>query len=150
VCENDHIGRQDVEWQGLPLVDDLHKLEQSAKGTFWELLGCEIEEITDTRVILSINAELKHMNGLRILHGGVTASLLDNVMALAGMAVFPNRTLVTTNINIHFVSALKEGKIFAIGEVLHCSKNSFTAQGKIVDDKGEIGAIGTGAFRIIG
>lgn len=138
-----------MELQGLPILSDLKKLEQMAKGTFWELLGCKIEEITDTRIIISINAELKHLNDLRILHGGVTASLLDNVMAIAGMVVFPNQAFVTTNLNIHFVSALKEGKIFAIGEVAHCSKNSFTSQAKVVDVNGEIGAIATGSFRVI-
>jgi uncharacterized protein (TIGR00369 family) len=143
------MGGQGMELQGLPILSDLKKLQQMAKGTFWELLGCKIEEITDTRIILSINAELKHLNDLRILHGGVTASLLDNVMAIAGMVVFPNQAFVTTNLNIHFVSALKEGKIFAIGEVVHCSKNSFTAQAKVVDVNGEIGAIATGSFRVI-
>lgn len=89
------------------------------------------------------------MNLIGIVHGGVTSSLLDNAMGMAVMLARPKDKVVTTNLNAHFVSPLKEGPLFVTAEVVHESRKIITATGRVTDEYGDLGTMGMGSFRII-
>ncbi|WP_315861951.1 PaaI family thioesterase [Paenibacillus larvae] len=76
------------------------------------------------------------MNLIGIVHGGVTSSLLDNAMGMAVMLARPKDKVVTTNLNAHFVSPLKEGPLFVTAEVVHESRKIITATGRVTDEYG--------------
>jgi len=129
--------------------DYIKKLEAAAKDTFWGFLGCELEEINEKKVIVSLRIAKHHLNLLGILHGGVHASLLDNTMGIAVMVARPHDKIVTTHLALHYVSPLKEGKIYIIGKVVHQSRRMITAQGEIKNEKGKLSSFGTGSFQLI-
>lgn len=124
------------------------QVEQAARGTFLEELGCTLVEVNESGVLASLQVGRKHLNHLGIIHGGVHATLLDSFMGLAAMAVRPQDRLVTTNLNIHFVSAFKEGRIWIAAETIHQTLNMVTTMGKITNDAGELAAFATGSFRV--
>jgi uncharacterized protein (TIGR00369 family) len=127
----------------------IERLTEAAQGTFWSYMGCQLESIEENRVVISLNAEAHHLNLIGIVHGGVLSSLLDNAMGIAVMAARPEEKTVTTNLNVHFVAPLKEGKLLVTAEILYQSRKMITTQGRVTDADGSLGTIGTGTFRII-
>jgi uncharacterized protein (TIGR00369 family) len=127
----------------------IQRLAKAAESTFWGYLGCELVSVTDNQVTISLEAESHHMNIIGIVHGGVLSSLLDNAMGIAVMAARPEDKVVTTNLNVHFVSPLKEGKLIVTAEIVHQSRKMITTQGRVTDAEGNLSTIGTGSFRVI-
>ncbi|MGG1663696.1 PaaI family thioesterase [Brevibacillus sp. NRS-1366] len=113
---------------------------------FWKLIGCEVETIDSevSRIVLNINENI-HLNASSLVHGGVYASLLDNVMGLSAKAISQTR-VVTTNLNIHFLSNTDKGKIIATGKVIYQSKSAFATQGEVRDQAGNLLAHATANF----
>lgn len=127
----------------------VRKLEEAAKGTFWEQLGCVLEHAEPGKTVLSLEAERRHLNGIGMLHGGVHASLLDNAMGIAAMVARPGDKIVTTNLHIHYLAPLGPGKITVTAEIIHQSGKMITVYGKIEDSAGRLGSWGSGAFRVL-
>jgi uncharacterized protein (TIGR00369 family) len=125
----------------------IQRLAKAAESTFWGFLGCELVSVTDNQVTISLEAQSHHMNIIGIVHGGVLSSLLDNAMGIAVMATRPEDKVVTTNLNVHFVSPLKEGKLIVTAEIVHQSRKMITTQGRVTDAEGNLSTIGTGSFR---
>jgi uncharacterized protein (TIGR00369 family) len=127
----------------------LEQLEQRAKGTFWDYLGCKALEVAPERTVIALETEKKHLNAINIVHGGVLSSLLDNAMGLAVMSALPGRKTVTTNLNVHFVASLGVGTLTATATVLHTTRSTLTVQATVADQDGKLGTIGTGSFRVL-
>ncbi|WP_127579308.1 PaaI family thioesterase [Paenibacillus koleovorans] len=126
----------------------LEKLLESASGTFWELLGCELHEAGVGYVKVTMEAEKRHLNTIGILHGGVHASLLDNAMGLAAMFARPGIKIVTTNLNMHYLVPLELGLVTVTGTIIHQSRSIITTQGEIRDAEGRLGSWGTGSYKV--
>jgi len=126
------------------------QLVERSKGTFWEYLGCELHSLQPNKVVISLEVRPHHLNPIGILHGGVSSTMLDNAMGLAAILTRgPHEKMVTSNLNVHFVSPLKGGKIFATAEVIHQSRKSITVTGSVTDEQGQLATYGTGSFRVI-
>lgn len=125
------------------------QLNEAASSTFWGYLGCKLEDITQHKAVISLDIQPHHLNLLGIVHGGVYASLLDNVMGLTAMAARPEQQVVTTNLNIHYMATIREGKAIATAELVHQSRKIITIQGTVADEHGAVCAMGTGSFRVI-
>ncbi|MGZ9584492.1 PaaI family thioesterase [Paenibacillus marinisediminis] len=125
------------------------KLASAAKNTFWEYLGCNIEEISDKHVVVSLDIKQHHLNLIGILHGGVHATMIDSAMGLIVMLVRPNESVVTTNLNLNYLAPMSEGRIYVTAELVHSSRKMMTAQASARKENGELCATGTGTFRVI-
>ena len=118
-----------------------------AERTFEHHLGFQVVEARPGHAVLAIDVQEFHLNGNGTLHGGVYASLIDNAMGLAVAALAQVR-IATTQMNVHFLAAVKEGQITCTGEVVHRTRRTATAEAKVRDAAGNLVAMGTGAFRI--
>lgn len=126
------------------------QLEQRAKGTFWEYLGCKLHRLEANKVVISLDLEPHHLNPIGIVHGGVLSSMLDNAMGIAAMlSRGPQEKTVTSCLNVHFVSPMKSGKVYATAEVIHQSRKTITVTGSVTDEQGQLATHGTGSFRVI-
>ncbi|WP_315971272.1 PaaI family thioesterase [Paenibacillus sp. N3.4] len=118
----------------------LQLLAAAAEPTFWGFLGCEFVSLAEDGVItISLDAKSHHLNLIGIVHGGVLSSLLDNAMGIVVMMARPEEKAVTTNLNVHFVSPLHEGRLQVTAEIVHQSRKMITAQGRITDSNGVLG-----------
>lgn len=115
--------------------------------TFSKHIGAKVETVEPGRACVYIDVEDVHLNGSGTLHGGVYASLLDNVMGLAVLSLVGVRT-ATIEMNVHFLGAVGEGRITCHGEVVHRTRRTATAEAKVYDAKENLVAMGTGAFRV--
>ncbi|MDX6379664.1 MAG: hypothetical protein QOI57_688 [Rubrobacteraceae bacterium] len=115
--------------------------------TFSTYIKARIEEVDPGRAVVYIDVEEMHFNGNGTLHGGVYTSLIDNAMGLSVSSLVGLRT-ATTQMNVHFLGAVRKGRITCRSEVLHRTRRTATAEGRVYDEEGNLVAIGTGAFRI--
>jgi uncharacterized protein (TIGR00369 family) len=115
--------------------------------TFSKHIKVKIGEVEPGWAVLYVDVEEIHFNGNNTLHGGVYASLIDNAMGLSVSSLVGLRT-ATTQMNVHFLGPVREGRITCKSEVLHKTRRTATAEGRVYDDEGNMVAMGTGAFRI--
>jgi uncharacterized protein (TIGR00369 family) len=115
--------------------------------TFSRHIGARVEVVEPGHSIISIDVDEVHLNGAGTLHGGVYASLIDNAMGLAVLALVGVRT-ATIQMNVHFLGAVSEGRITCRSEVIHRTRRTATAEAKVRDSEGNLVAMGTGAFRV--
>ena len=115
--------------------------------TFSKYIGAKVEEVEPGRADLYMDVEDIHLNGTGTLHGGVYASLIDNAMGISVLALVGVRT-ATIQMNVHFLGAVREGRITCRSEVVHRTRRTATAEAKVHDANGELVALGTGAFRV--
>ncbi|SDN76539.1 uncharacterized domain 1-containing protein [Paenibacillus sp. yr247] len=127
----------------------LQQLAASAEPTFWGFLGCEFISMQDQIITIALDAKPHHLNPIGIVHGGVLSSLLDNAMGIVVMMARPDEKVVTTNLNVHFVAPLYEGRLLVTAELVHQSRKMITTQGRVIDREGNLGTMGTGTFRVI-
>ncbi|MBV9455533.1 MAG: PaaI family thioesterase [Rubrobacter sp.] len=107
----------------------------------------QIEEVEPGGAVLYTNVEATHLNGSGSLHGGVYASLLDTGMGLS-LASLVGLRVATTQMNVHFLEPVREGRITCRSEVIHSTRRTATVEGRVYDEEGNLVAMGTGAFRI--
>lgn len=119
-----------------------------AKVPFWQHTGCVIEDLEEGQAMLSLQIEPYHLNSNHTLHGGVYATLLDNAMGLAARTA-AGKFQATTHMNVHFLAAVAEGRIFARGRVVHQTKRSVTTEAYVETAEGTLLAMATGTFRIL-
>jgi uncharacterized protein (TIGR00369 family) len=114
---------------------------------FWKHTGCIIEDIQEGTAVISLKVEQYHLNGNMTVHGGVYATLLDNVMGIASKAKV-GCDLATTHMNIQFLAAVSEGTLYAKGRVVHQTKRTVTAEARVETENGTLLALATGTFRV--
>lgn len=131
------------------LIRKLQQLAAAAESTFWGFLGCEFVALKDGIITIALEAKPHHLNPIGMVHGGVTSSLLDTAMGIIAMIARPEEKVVTTNLNVHFVSPLYAGRLLVTAELVHQSRKMITAQGRVEDREGNLGTMGTGTFRVI-
>ena len=115
--------------------------------TFSRHIGAKVEEVEPGRAVLHIDVEEIHLNGNGTLHGGVHSALIDNAMGLSVSSLVGVRT-ATMQMNVHFLGAVREGRITCRSEVVHRTRRTATAQGWVYDEEGTLLAMGTGSFRV--
>src|ERR687883_832349 len=115
--------------------------------TFSKHIKARVEEVEPGRAVLHVDVEDIHLNGNGTLHGGVYSSLLDNAMGLAVAALVGLRT-ATIGLDVHFLGAVREGRIICSAEVVHRTRRIATVEARVHDGDGNLVAMGTGTFRI--
>ena len=114
---------------------------------FLNHLGVEFLEMEKGRARIALNLQPEHMNSWHVTHGGVTMTLLDVVMSLAGRSLDPDsRAGVTVEMKTSFLQpAGKSGhRLIASGFAFHRSTTMCFCDGEVHDgDKLVAKAMGT-------
>ncbi len=115
---------------------------------FEKYLGVKLIEADNGNSVvrLEIRDELKQRLGL--LHGGVLASLADISMGVAVLSMVGIVPSVTAQINVNFISPVKEGKVTAYGRVLRKGKVCY-AETEIKDDGGKLVLKASGVYYLL-
>lgn len=93
----------------------------------------------------TMTVEEVHLRTFGILHGGVTAGLMDTVVGFAAVTVAPpEHHVVTVQLNINFVRVVTEGeKLIATAEVQHAGRKTAVVRGEIHNADNELVALAT-------
>ena len=117
------------------------------------LLGFEIAEVAEGRVVFSAETGEHQYNPIGVVHGGVAATLLDSVMGCAVHSRLPRgRGYTTLEIKVNYVRAIKResGPLRAIGTVVHMGAKTATAEGQLFDGDGRLVAHATTTCMLFG
>ena len=101
---------------------------------FLEDLGMELLEMGDGQARVALALKQRHMNTWRVAHGGVTMTMLDVAMALAGRSLDPNaRGAVTVEMKTSFLQPAGKagGRLVASGKAFHRSKTMCFCEGEL-------------------
>jgi uncharacterized protein (TIGR00369 family) len=127
----------------------LERWRKKAESTFWGLVGCEFEQLTEKQITVSLDIQPHHLNLIGIVHGGVHATMIDSAMGLMAMVARPQDNVVTTNLNMNYVAPTGKGKMIVTAEIVHMSRKMVTTQAYARNENGDLLAFGTGTFRVI-
>lgn len=122
----------------LTLTDEEKKRFQDnfRQVPFAHFLGLEMGEIERGAATfhLTVREELKQNKG--VLHGGVTASLIDTVAAFAAITLLePEESTTTIDLTIHYLRPLTSGRATAHARVLRAGRRVLTISVEVLNDK---------------
>lgn len=103
---------------------------------FLEDLGVEFLGMENGEAAVALTLEERHMNSWHVTHGGLTMTLLDVAMAMAGRSLDPNaQASVTVEMKTSFLQAGgKPGsRIIAKGKAFHRSTTMAFCEGEVWD-----------------
>lgn len=123
-------------------ITDEHR-EQAANVLhnlpFAKLMGMRLIELDLDRAVLKIDMrdDLRHPGG--ILHGGVTATLIDTAMAFAVRTRVPrNEPTATIDLTVHYLRPHIDGTFTCTAKVVRAGKRIFTVSADVHNEKGDL------------
>ena len=115
---------------------------------FFKFIGFEILEFDEDRVLLKLDIREDFLNNNNTLHGGIYASMIDQVLAMIIRAKTKSRC-ATINLNINYLAPISAGTIYATGRIIQLGYRITQAEGEIYTGDGTVLAKGIGSFKII-
>jgi acyl-CoA thioesterase len=110
-------------------------------------MGVEFLGMGNGQATLALELQPRHMNSWRVTHGGVTMTMLDVVMSMAGRSLYPDAQAgVTVDMNTSFLQpgGIAGSRIIAKGKAYHRSTTMCFCEGELwLGDKLVAKAMGT-------
>lgn len=112
------------------------------------LLGVLTEDLPDGRVRLSLETDASHHNEVGIVHGGVSALLLDGAMGrCVGRTLAPGQGCATVQLSVQYL-APAEGRITAVGRIVRRGRTAAFLEAECVRADGTVVARAHGTWVI--
>lgn len=115
--------------------------------SFAKLIGMRLVELRPDEAVISIEMrdDLRQPSG--VLHGGVTATLIDTAMAFAvrtRLAI--NEATATIDLTIHYVRPHLAGTFICTARVVRAGKRIFTVSADVHNEDGKLIATGLSTY----
>jgi len=114
---------------------------------FAKLIGMRLVDIRPNEAVIEIDMrdELRQPSG--VLHGGVTATLIDTAMAFAVRTYLTDtEPTATVDLTVHYLRPLVEGKASCTARVVRPGKRIFTVSADVVNEEGKLIATGISTY----
>lgn len=101
---------------------------------FARFLGIELVDLERGKAILSLTPrdDLRRNGG--VIHGGVTASLIDTAAAFVIMTVLsPDQTTTTIDLTIHYLRPINDGQVTANARIVREGRRIIIAAVDVLD-----------------
>ncbi|MGM7720245.1 PaaI family thioesterase [uncultured Metabacillus sp.] len=132
------------------LLSGLKRKQFHEKGSYIGALLHAEGEFKDNHFTIKIPNTPIIQNSLQIVHGGITATLLDSAMGgLVHHVLPPNKTAVTTEIKINYVAPGVGKELTCKTNIIHKGNKTVVTEGKVFRDDGTLIAHSTASFFII-
>jgi uncharacterized protein (TIGR00369 family) len=102
--------------------------------------------------VISLDTQPDFANPMGTVHGGIAATLLDAVTGSAVHTTLPAGVAHTTlELKVNYIRAVQtDGQtLTAGGTIIHAGRRTATAEGKVVDQQGNLVAHGTTTCMIL-
>lgn len=106
---------------------------------FAKLIGMRLVDLSpgEAKIRLEIRDDLRQIYG--VLHGGVTATLIDTAMAFAAATILEEGTRSTTiDLNVHYLRPHTDGAVIATAKVVRAGKRIITISAEVHNDEGKL------------
>jgi uncharacterized protein (TIGR00369 family) len=117
---------------------------------FAKLIGMRLEALRMDEAVISIEMrdDLRQPSG--VLHGGVTATLIDTAMAFAVRTrLEPQAATATIDLTVHYLRPLVQGRAICTGRVVRAGKRVFTVSADVHNDEGKLIATGLSTYTTV-
>ena len=105
---------------------------------YLKLLGIELEEIDEEKVVMSLAMQEKLRQPYGLLHGGATASLIDTATAFAVItAIGTDEKATTVDLTVQYLRPHTDGKIFCTAKVVRAGKRLLFLSAEVVNEQGK-------------
>lgn len=136
----------------MPCDTPYDPIENERMRGFNVLIGYRLAEWREDFARLELVLEDKHLNRSGVVHGGVLATMLDVTLGYAGIyANEPNRVrrAVTLSMTTSYLGQAKSGTLNCLAQRRGGGKTIYMASGEVLDEAGNLIAMGEGTFRYI-
>jgi uncharacterized protein (TIGR00369 family) len=134
---------------GADVLDALR--ERIAASPFHTWAGVEVVAATPGTVTVAMDVEERHVNLQGLVHGGMLAILADTACGLAiRSAIEPGRLHVTTDLDVHFLSPARPGRLVGHGSAVKIGRSLAFAESSVEDADGRLLAKAQGRFSVGG
>ena len=131
------------------LLEGVQRKKKNENGSIIGGIFAMDREVKDGNFEVSIPITPVTHNSLQIVHGGVTATLVDTAMGtLANMVLPDGFGAVTTNLNVHYLAPGLGERLTAHATIVHQGSKTLVVDGKVVSSEGKVVAHSTGSFFI--
>lgn len=123
-------------------ITDEHKRRATAAlhdNLFAKWVGMELVDIQpDVAVIrLQMRDDLRQPHGL--LHGGVTATLIDTAMAFAVVTCLgEGEKASTVDLNVYYLRPHIDGPVTCTAKIVKAGRRLFTVSGEVANEEGKL------------
>ncbi|NOT47386.1 MAG: PaaI family thioesterase [Acidobacteria bacterium] len=112
--------------------DTLHNLP------FARLMGMRLMDIRPNEAVIKIEMRDDLRQPAGVLHGGVTATLIDTAMAFAVITrLAPEERASTVDLTVHYLRPHFEGTFTCTAKIVRAGKRIFTASADVVNEEGK-------------
>lgn len=114
---------------------------------FAKLLGMRLSDIRPNEAVVEIDMrdDLKQPNG--VLHGGVTATLIDTAMAFAVRTYLTDtEPTATIDLTVHYLRPHVSGRAICTARVVRPGKRIFTVSADVHNQEGKLIATGLSTY----
>ena len=114
---------------------------------FAKLIGMRLEALELDKSVISIEMrdDLRQPSG--VLHGGVTATLIDTAMAFAVRTrLEPQAATATINLTVHYLRPHLAGKAVCTARTVRAGKRVFTVSADVHNEEGMLIATGLSTY----
>lgn len=122
-------------------ADGLHSLP------FAKLIGMRLVDIRPNEAVIKVEMrdELQQPSG--VLHGGVTATLIDTAMAFAVRTHLADHEFTATiDLTVHYLRPHTVGTVTCTAKVVRAGKRIFTVSAEVENENGKLVATGLSTY----
>ena len=114
---------------------------------FARLMGMELVDIRPSEAVIKISMrdDLQQPSG--VLHGGVTATLIDTAMAFAVRTHLEDHEFTATiDLTVHYLRPHTSGIVTCTAKVVRAGKRIFTVSAEAENEEGKLVATGLSTY----
>jgi len=114
---------------------------------FAKLIGMRLVDLNpdEAKISIEIRDDLRQPSG--VLHGGVTATLIDTAMAFAVRTRLPiDEATATIDLTVHYLRPHLEGRVICTAKLVRAGKRIFTVSAEVHNDGGKLIATGLSTY----
>jgi len=145
----EHASEEDMNAIQYLLQGVQNKIEFNDKVYIGRLLHMDMNWTKDScEITVPLNPVIN--NNLNIVHGGITATLLDTTMGSLANKMAPDGFgAVTSQLNIHYIAPGIGESLRCRAEIIHKGSKTLVVSGEVLRDDNKKVAHATGTFFII-
>jgi uncharacterized protein (TIGR00369 family) len=114
---------------------------------FAKLIGMRLVDLSpdEAKICIDMRDDLRQPSG--VLHGGVTATLIDTAMAFAVRTRLPiNEATATIDLTVHYLRPHLEGRVICTAKLVRAGKRIFTVSAEVHNQEGKLIATGLSTY----
>lgn len=116
--------------------------EEAPHLTRW--LGGVLQDVQEDECTVEFTVRTEMTNPLGLLHGGIQAAIIDDVIGMTLFIADPELTFVSINLSIDFLGGAREGdKVIAKSKIIRKGNQVANLVCELFDERGRVVSRGT-------